>query len=271
MGELVEFSFQPRTLEEAMKFAEIVAKSDLVPKDYKGNPGNVLIAIQWGQEIGLKPLQALQNIAVINGRPAMWGDSVLALVRGSGLLEDFREDFHEPSMTATCTAKRKDQPTPIVRTFSLAEGQKAGLTNRDTPWRTYPKRMIQMRARAFTLRDGFADVLKGIAVAEEQQDVVDVTATPLPAPPEPPKRLSQASATPETAVIGEDPIQEYEKAIAGCQSLKGLEAIWVQLCPATKDGFYHTINPADQARLLAAKNTRKQEFEVNVSADADPA
>src|SRR3990172_4570570 len=197
--ELVQFSFQPKTLEEAMKFAELVAKSDLVPKDYKGNAGNVLIAIQWGQEVGLKPLQALQNIAVINGRPCLWGDAVLAMVRGSGLLEDFREDFHEPSMTATCAVRRKDQPTPISRSFGKADAEKAGLWSKDN-YKNYPKRMLQMRARAFAMRDGFADVLKGIAVAEEQQDVIDVEVTALPAPPEPPKRLSDRL----------DPIGEWE-------------------------------------------------------------
>lgn len=181
--ELVEFSLEPKTLEEAMKLAEIIAKSDLVPKDFQGKPGNVLIAVQMGKEIGLKPMQALQSIAVINGRPCVWGDGALALVRASGLLEDFREDMDEKALTATCSAKRKGQPTTIVRSFSQAEAKVAGLWDKKpSPWQTYPKRMLQMRARAFVLRDGFADVLKGLAIAEEQGDIETVDTEALPAP-----------------------------------------------------------------------------------------
>ena len=258
--DLVEFSFQPKTLDEAMKFAELVSKSDLVPKDYKGNPGNVLIAIQWGNEIGLKPLQALQNIAVINGRPCLWGDAALALVRGSGLVEDFREDLHEPSLTATCTIKRKDQPTPISRTFSKADAEKAGLWGKNN-WSGYPKRMLQMRARAFALRDGFTDVLKGISVAEEQQDVIDVTGTPLPAPPEPPKRLSQGNGA-TTPPAEESPVAEYVASLSTAQSLDGLKAIWTQL--TVKGGLYETLTMAEQAQLLAAKNLRKQQLDHDI-------
>ena len=75
-------SLEPTTLQEAMRFSDILASSTMVPRDFQGKPGNVLVAIQWGREVGLGPLQALQNIAVINGRPSIWGDAALALVRG---------------------------------------------------------------------------------------------------------------------------------------------------------------------------------------------
>lgn len=87
-----QIGLTPQSLEAAMEMANLLAKSNMVPKDYIGNPGNIIVAIQWGAEIGLPPLQAMQNLAVINGRPALWGDAVMALVRGSGLLEDFREE-----------------------------------------------------------------------------------------------------------------------------------------------------------------------------------
>lgn len=204
-GELVEteaFSMEPHTLEEAMKYAELIANSTLVPTDYRKQPGNVLIAIQMGREIGLKPLQALQHIAVINGRPCVWGDAVPGLIQGSGKLEDCREDFDEKAMTATCSMKRKGQPTLIVRSFSMDDAKKAGLWSKAGTWQTYPKRMLQMRARGWCARDGFADVLKGLSIAEEQMDVEpEVEGQPLPAPPEPPKRLSQVEQGPEWSYV----------------------------------------------------------------------
>lgn len=169
----------PKTLQEAMQFADILANSDLVPKDYQRKPGNILVALQWGAEIGLQPLQALQNIACINGRPAIWGDAMLALVRQSGLLESIHEE--QTDDIATCIIKRKGEQERTV-TFSKEDAKKAGLSGKQGPWSNYPKRMMQMRARAYALRDIFPDVMKGMAVAEEEQDkVVDVTPNDKPA------------------------------------------------------------------------------------------
>jgi hypothetical protein len=260
-NEVANFTFEPKTLDEALKYCELLSKSTLVPKDYQGQAGNILVAIQWGQEIGLKPLQALQNIACINGRPCLWGDALLAMVRASGLIEDFREDFHEQSFTATCTAKRKGQPTPIIRTFSKADAEKAGLWDRNT-WKSYPKRMAQMRARAFALRDGFTDVVKGMPIAEEQLDVDTSEALAAPNLPDMPKRLSQAQlvAMPENKEV--DPVGEWVEAIKLSENLNDLKVKWARVAPATMDGMYHTLPPAQQARLVLAKDTRKAELEA---------
>lgn len=161
------FDLSPRNFDEALRLADYLANSTLVPKDFKGNAGNCLIAIQWGMEVGLKPMQALQNIAVINGRPSLWGDAVIALVRASPLCEYVTET--DDGHTATCRVKRRGQPEE-VRTFSMDDAKLAGLSGKDGPWRQYPKRMRQMRARAFACRDVFPDVLKGMPVAEEIMD-----------------------------------------------------------------------------------------------------
>ena len=162
------FDLSPQSFDQALTFANMLAESDLVPKDFKGKPGNCLIAMQWGSELGLKPLQALSNIAVVNGRAALWGDAVIALVRGSPLCEYVKET--DDGYTATCVAKRKGEPEHVV-TFSMDDAKQAGLANKQGPWSQYPKRMRQMRARAFALRDVFPDVLRGMPMAEEVQDI----------------------------------------------------------------------------------------------------
>ena len=144
------FDLSPQTFEQAMKFSHMLADSDLVPKDFKGKPGNCLIAMQWGAELGLKPMQAMQNLAVINGRPALWGDAVIALVRSSPLCEFVIET--DDGNTATCRVKRRGEPEQ-VRTFSMDDARAAGLAGKQGPWAQYPQRMRQMRARAFALRD----------------------------------------------------------------------------------------------------------------------
>ena len=163
-----QFDLSPQTFDQALTFSQYLADSDLVPKDFKGKPGNCLIAMQWGSELGLKPLQSLQNLAVINGRPALWGDAVIALVMASPVCEYVTED--DDGETAFCRVKRKGAPEQ-VRSFSMDDARKAGLAGKQGPWTQYPKRMRQMRARAFALRDVFPDVLRGMPIAEELQDI----------------------------------------------------------------------------------------------------
>ncbi len=157
----------PQNFDQALIFSDYLADSDMVPKDFKGKPGNCLIAMQWGAELGLKPLQALQNLAIINGRPSLWGDAVIALVRSSSLCEWVIES--DDGHTATCKVKRRGEPEQ-ARTFSMDDAAAAGLKGKQGPWTQYPKRMRQMRARAFALRDVFPDVLRGLPVAEELMD-----------------------------------------------------------------------------------------------------
>jgi len=169
-------AFSPRNLPEAIEFAKLIASSDLVPKDYHGKPANVVVAIQWGYELGLHPMQALQNIAVINGRPSIYGDAAIALVRASRLCEFVHEHIEGEgeAMAAVCTAKRRGQAEQSV-TFSVADAKRALLWGKQGPWQQYPRRMLQMRARGFCLRDLFPDVLRGLVTLEEAREsaVVD--------------------------------------------------------------------------------------------------
>ena len=169
------FSLAPTTLQEAWEYAEILSRTDMVPKDFRNNPGNVLVAIQMGAELGLPPTQALQNIAVINGRPALWGDAVLALVKGKPDFEYI--DEIEDGDVAICKIKRAGQPE-VVRTFSQEDAKKASLAGKQGPWTQYPRRMRQMRARSWAVRDCYPDALKGIAVREEAQDIPERNITP---------------------------------------------------------------------------------------------
>lgn len=178
------FSLLPDTLPEAKEIAEMIAASEFAPKDYKNKPSSVLIAIQMGADLGLKPMQALQNIAVINGRPSIWGDAALALAMPK--LEAFEETFKgtkdSDDYTAVCRVKRKGWPNETVREFSIKDAKTAKLwmkTGRDgqpTPWVHYPYRMLQMRARGFALRDCAADLLMGLVLAEEAMDYPPIDA-----------------------------------------------------------------------------------------------
>ncbi len=157
----------PQSLDEAMKCAELIAASDMVPKNYKGKPGDILVAGQMGAELGVSWLQALQGICVINGNPSVWGDLALGLVKSHAQFESIKESYDEETRTATCVIKRKNEELPTTQTFSWADACAAGLHAKDT-YQKYRRRMLQMRARSWAMRDCMPDALKGLKIAEEQ-------------------------------------------------------------------------------------------------------
>ena len=210
-----EMVLRPQTFDQLKIFADMAAKSSLVPKDYQGRPENIMLAVQMGSEIGLAPMQALQNIAVINGRPAVWGDAMLALVKCHPEFESVQESIEGEGdkRVAVCTVIRRGQP-PVVSRFSVADAKAAGLWAKAGPWQQYPARMLQMRARGFAIRDSFPDALKGLISAEEAADI-----------PRTPDRASgrviDASAE---AVEVDAPEPEREKKTTIAQWLHNLEA-----------------------------------------------
>jgi hypothetical protein len=164
----------PSNFTELMEFCKMLAASGMVPDCYTHKPGAVFLALQMGAEVGLTPTKALANIAVINGRASLWGDAMLALVRSHPVCADVQESLNGDGTEATCVAKRH-KSSPVTRTFSVEDAQRAGLWGKKGPWTNYPKRMLQMRARGFALRDAFPDVLAGMITREEARDIVDLT------------------------------------------------------------------------------------------------
>ena len=237
----------PTNMKEAMEFAGLLAKSDIVPKDYQGKPGNVLVAIQWGMEIGLQPMQAMQNIAVINGRPSIWGDAMIALVRASPNFEYITET--QDDKQATCVIKRKGEPE-AVRAFSMEDAKRAGLMGKSGPWTQYPKRMMQMRARSWALRDVFPDVLKGMICAEEALDSGPRDVTPVTRTAANLERLRQTKAEPEPQPQPDNTAMDAcLDAIARCGDLDELRT-------AAKT-FPATLTDEQKATVAAAYAERK--------------
>lgn len=171
-------AFTATNLTEAIALAKLMARSELVPKEYRNKPENVLIGMQYAAELGIPPLTGLQNISIINGRAAVWGDLFLALIQSSPNYEWHKEYFEGQGdqYGAVCVMKRKGQePHTVKFTVALAKTAKLwgkrSYEGKDTPWITSPDRMLQMRARGFCGRDKFADALKGLIIAEEAMDL----------------------------------------------------------------------------------------------------
>lgn len=200
------------TMDDALRYAKVIAASGLLPRSfYEAKDGDptaaAFVAIQLGAEVGLSPMASVQNIAVINGKPGLYGPAMLAVVEASGKLETFEEwlEGDGETLVAYCRVKRVGRPERVTA-FSWGDAKKANLTGKRGPWAEYPKRMMQARARSFALRDTFPDVLAGLAQGsvEELQDIPaeprDITPPRPPLSAQPP---SPASKAPLEVVIGD--------------------------------------------------------------------
>ncbi len=158
-----------------MQLATKLATSELVPKCFRGKPQDLFLCWSMGYQVGLTPEQSMQCIAVINGKPAMWGDDMLALCMAH---KDFDDIIEEPIVKNdavigyTCIVKRKGKADK-ENVFTLDMAKKAGLLAKGGVWTQYPERMLKLRARGFCLRDAFPDALKGIKPREEVEDYID--------------------------------------------------------------------------------------------------
>lgn len=194
-------SLIPKNVKEAMELSTILSKSNLVPKEMIGRPEACFVAIGFGMEIGLPPMQAIQNIMVVNGRPSVWGDAALALIQGSGMVEEWYEDSPGAALQQGYgrAILKLYGKAPVERKFSVDDAKRAGLWGKTGPWSTYPGRMLQMRARSWTIRDAAPGVLKGIQVREEVLDYSENTQINEVKMPER-KKTAQDSITAEIVV-----------------------------------------------------------------------
>jgi hypothetical protein len=209
------------TMAEAMSFANMVAKSAFAPKDFQNKPESCLLAIQHGGEIGLTPMQSLQSIAVINGRPCVWGDAALALVQSSPACEYIKEyiEGDGDQAVAVCEVKRRGYPAATVSTFSMFDAKRAGLAGKSGPWTQYPLRMLALRARGFALRNAFADALRGLVTAEEAQDYPAAAATPEPVVVRPAAKTVTLTST------SDDPMAKARHAVQQAKNVKELNKL----------------------------------------------
>jgi hypothetical protein len=176
----VVMSASPTTLEVATGYWQLahrLAGTEFVPGTLRGKPEAVLACILSGHELGIGPMQALQKIHVIDGRPAQAAELMRAIVQAHG----HEVWFEEMSTTSvTIVGRRADQTRETRVTWTMDDARKAGLADKQN-WRKYPRSMLMARATGELCRAMFADVLAGISYTMEELsdgeaiDVADLT------------------------------------------------------------------------------------------------
>ncbi len=260
MSNIQKFIIEPRSLTEAMELAKMISNSNFCPTAMKNKPGDVIIAMQMGSEVGLSPMQALQNIAVINGKPCLYGDAALAVAMSSTHYICHREweegSIADGTLTAYCAVTRKNSEE-YIKSFSMDDAKKAGLWSKSGVWQQYPNRMLQMRARAFAIRDQFADALRGINIREEVEDYVVIQKQDRP-------KMLQATPTIniEEIIEPKDPTAELGSFLDLC-SLMDSAIDLAFLADAFKKAKNKFKDTDYMTRLIECKDINKARIEAS--------
>lgn len=167
---------------DAWMLAQVYHRAGMVPNGFR-NPQQVMVALLAGSELGLPPTTSLKWIMSFGNMPVLYGDGPIGVSLRSGQVEWFDSGYDgEPgkdTRTAWFEIKRKNISKSARRTFSLADAKKAGLAGKDN-WKKFDERMLFNRARAFAIRDLFADCLGGLSIYEELEGVIDAEAVEAP-------------------------------------------------------------------------------------------
>lgn len=148
-----------------------IANTPFVPASFQGKPAAITAAILAGRELGLGPLQSLQHMHVIEGRPAVSAEIARALALAQG-----HEIIVTDSTTTRCVVRgrRHNSAEWVSVTWSIDDARRAGIESRQN-WRRHPRRMLQARATSELCHLLFADAIGGMPfTVEEAQDDSDI-------------------------------------------------------------------------------------------------
>ena len=130
-------------IDQAWRMANALSKSSLLPSDLRNKASDVLAMILYGQDLGLSPMQAIQGIYVVKGKPQMSAQTWIALTRRAGHRLSVLEHTVEK---CTVEITRGDTGEKHAETSTIADAETARLTGPDSMYTKYPKRMLLARA-----------------------------------------------------------------------------------------------------------------------------
>lgn len=237
-----EGGVQISSLDELFRFSQAILQSKMAPKSFD-TPQKILVAVQYGAELGLSPMQSLQSLSVIGGKPALMQEPAMALVQKSGLLDMRHDKIYGEGDERLCEVELGRQGgQTIIRRFSMADAKRAKLI-RSGPWTDYPDRMLYNRAMSLALRDLFPDVLRGIGMAAEVEDYQPRNVTP------------QSTEVPFTKDTPDPGVKALQASLENIDAYPGTQPSFTQ---AEEDAHAKDIEEGLQAHSVPARCTEEQ-------------
>lgn len=162
-----QLMLQADAMAAAKQLADALAGTDMVPKDYKNKPGNAAAAILYGAELGLNPIQSLQQIFVVHGSPAIYARTAVALLKKHGLMV---ETVSSSNDAVTVRASDPHTGQSEQATWDIARADLAGYTS-NAKYATNPQEMLYAKAAMEVCRKLAPDILLGIPYAREELEL----------------------------------------------------------------------------------------------------
>ena len=187
--------------------AEMLSKASIIPQQYRGKPGDCLIAMDMANRMGISPIMVMQSSQVVQGNFTWRGTACKALIDGCGKFKNSRYVMVGKQgttdwgcrMVATRTRTSETVSGPTV-TWKMAVDE--GWVNKNgSKWKTMPELMLRYRAASFFAKTECPEVLMGFQTAEEQMDIIEVESTEAqlpaasPIPELPQEELQEATAS----------------------------------------------------------------------------
>jgi hypothetical protein len=181
-----------------------IATTNFVPKGLRGKPAEIAACVLTGREIGIGPMQALQKIHVIEGRPSMSAELMRSLVMAAGHQITYPV-YSNDKVTARGQRGGTNEATEV--TWTLKDAERIGVASRDT-WRKYPRQMLSARATSELCRLLFPDALGGISYASEELTDDEQAPAQTPVKRSKARKAEPAPSVPEPALTPEKPAQD---------------------------------------------------------------
>jgi len=261
MSNLVKAGFEPRNIDEAIHLAKVLHASRLLPRGL-ATPEAVVATIITGAELGLSPMQAIRSIHIIDGKPTMSSDLMVAMVKRHEACKFFRL-VESSGQVATYETQRAGDPEPTRMSFSIEEAKSAGLASKDV-WKKFAAAMLRARCASSLARAVYPDLVMGIydpdeldhSPASEPRDV-----TP-PRPVAVPQVVVEAAqvldAEVETVSIADTIRAEMESA----KTVQELTAVAARVAPAQNAGQI-TFEERDTLRKIFSQRKNALAAEGN--------
>lgn len=164
--------FDPQDTQQMFRFANFLAKSELVPKALRNRPYDVLLVLLKGRDLGIKPMQSIGCIDIIEGKCQLSAQLIVALIRRSGLCEYWKL-IECTEQACTYETLRKGDPQPTRMTFTIQMAERRGLTRKDN-WQKQPDTMLRRRCQTMIGSEVYPEITLGLYDEDELTEMRDV-------------------------------------------------------------------------------------------------
>lgn len=160
---------------QALRAAQMLSQSSLVPQNYQGKPQDCFIAVEMAARMNTSPIFIMQNLYVVKGKPSWAGQACMAMINACGKFRDVKHVYTGEKGTENrgcyVTATRiSDGETVNGTEVTLALARAEGWLS-NSKWKNMPEQMLGYRAASFFARMYCPEALMGLQTYEEVEDV----------------------------------------------------------------------------------------------------